>query len=455
MSKPRVFISTDMQMLTGVNHIDGDKDDVQSLVHALMYQDKINIVGIASSTARMQPGKNDAKFINLTIKEYAKDYGKLASHGDFKTAAELSAITYQGTKTLAGASGYPSAATAGSNAIIREARAAEAAGEELYVLTWGGMGDVARALHDAPDIADSIRFISSAGQNQETHAYKYVKNNFAGQKGFWWIDVNDTLKGVYSSETKRLPPAVTLSEVEKFAKGHGALGNFFYDNSIDLRGAGDTYSGLKMGDSPGILYLIDNANNNDPTAESWGGEYVETKTNYWTDRTDAASALKYSSSKGARTIFEDRNEWLGDFKARFDWLKVGTGAPHDDPAPAKPAPTVPAPTVPAQDKVTVKIRGDSYKGNPNFVFLVDGKTIDTKNLVTADRAKGEWQTFTFTGDFDRDGSPTVGIKFNNNLNAGTGKDRNLYVDEITFNGTVNNKDAKLLGNTTKYWDFVL
>ena len=31
---------------------DGDKDDVQSLVHALMYQDRINIVGIASSTSR-------------------------------------------------------------------------------------------------------------------------------------------------------------------------------------------------------------------------------------------------------------------------------------------------------------------------------------------------------------------------------------------------------------------
>jgi hypothetical protein len=126
-------------MMTGINNIDGDKDDIQSLVHAFMYQDKINIVGISSSTSHHQPGANDEKFINLTIDEYAKDYAKLAAKASgFKTASQLKSITYQGTKKLADSSGAPPA-TEGSNAIIKEAKAAKAAGEPLYVATWGGM----------------------------------------------------------------------------------------------------------------------------------------------------------------------------------------------------------------------------------------------------------------------------------------------------------------------------
>ena len=106
MALPRLFISTDMQMITGINNIDGDKDDVQSLVHALMYQDKFDIVGIASSVSRWQPGKNDASFIHHVIDKYAANQDELARHGSgFKTAAELHGITYQGTKTGAGSSG--------------------------------------------------------------------------------------------------------------------------------------------------------------------------------------------------------------------------------------------------------------------------------------------------------------------------------------------------------------
>jgi hypothetical protein len=336
--RPRVFISTDMQIVAGYDDADGDKDDVQSLVHALMYQDRINIVGIASSTSRHQPGANDEKFIHRTIDAYALDQPKLAPHGrpgDFKSAGQLHALTHQGTKTVvrtprllrpvkrvfswAARWGYPDA-TPASDAIVTEARAAAAAGEKLYVVTWGGMGDVARALKDAPKIAGVVRLISIAGSLQEPNAYTFVRENFAGRQGFWWIDVNDTLKGLYSGETSRLPPAVTLDRVADFARGHGNLGDFFYENSKDLRGTGDTYGGLKMGDSPTILYLIDGGNDDDPTAESWGGAYRQVGPNYWTDRTDAASSLRYKDSRGARTIYRHRSAWLGDFMARFDWL---------------------------------------------------------------------------------------------------------------------------------------
>jgi hypothetical protein len=346
MARARVFITTDAQMMTGVNNIDGDKDDIQSLVHALMYQDKLNIVGIASSTSHHQPGINNERFINLTLDEYAKDYSKLAAKdAGFKTVSQLKNATYQGTKVLAGSSGAPPA-TEGSNAIIKEAREAKSSGEPLYVTTWGGMGDVARALKDAPEIAGTIRLLSVYGQGQEPNAYNYIKAQHAGKDGFWWIDQKSTFRGVYSAENSKTN-AVTLDQVKEFADGHGALGNLFYENSKDLRGTGDNTSGLKMGDSGTILYLIDNANNNNPTAESWGGEYRSIGTNTWTDKD--GDALNYSSSNGARTIYEDRAAWLGDFKARLDWLKSGSTNPQPDPTPT-PEPQLPSSPAPVLAK---------------------------------------------------------------------------------------------------------
>lgn len=325
MSKVRLLISTDMQMISGVNHVDGDKDDVQSLVHALMYQDKVDIVGIISSTSNHQPGANDDVFIHRVIDEYGKDRSKLDARADgFKTADQLHDIVYQGTKSLASGKGYP-AATEASKAIIREAREAGEAGEKLYVATWGGLGDVARALHDAPDIAQHIRLLSASGPAQEPGAYRYIREEFAGEGDLWWVDAQTTQRGIYAGPEGRLPP-MSDKWAEDHADGHGALGKFFYQNTQDVRGKGDDYDGVKMGDSWGIFYLIDKANNSDPTAESWGGEYRKVADQYWVDRTD--QDFKWKGSDGARTTYEDRAAWTSDFAKRFDWLKGS--APDDD-----------------------------------------------------------------------------------------------------------------------------
>ncbi|MBD8678338.1 nucleoside hydrolase-like domain-containing protein [Sphingomonas sp. CFBP 13720] len=365
MSKTRLFISTDMQMITGVNHRDGDKDDVQSLVHALMYQDKIDIVGIASSTSKHQPGANDEKFIKHVIDVYAKDYAALASRDDgFKTAKQLHDITYQGTKSLAGRDGYP-ARTEASDAIIREAREAEAAGEKLYVATWGGLGDVARALHDAPDIAGSIRLLSASGPAQEPGAHAFIRDTFAGEGDLWWIDARTTQRGIYAGPEGRLPPMSDAWAKDK-AKDHGALGDLFFANTQDVRGSGDNYDGVKMGDSFSVFYLIDKANNDDPTAESWGGEYRMIRDGYWVDRTDEKFA--WSGSNGARTTYEDRAAWTADFARRLDWLNTG----KEDDRPANTAP------VASDDRVTTTA-GERASGN----VLTNDRDADGDRLTAA------------------------------------------------------------------------
>ena len=49
MARPRVFISTDLRLASE------EKDDAQSLIHALLYQDKMNIVGINGTGLALGP----------------------------------------------------------------------------------------------------------------------------------------------------------------------------------------------------------------------------------------------------------------------------------------------------------------------------------------------------------------------------------------------------------------
>jgi hypothetical protein len=439
MALPRLFISTDMQMITGINTIDGDKDDVQSMVHALMYQDKFDLVGISSSVSRWQPGKNDVKFIHHVIDKYADNQDELARHGSgFKTAAELHANTYQGTKALAGWSGIV-AQTDASRAIVREAREAAAAGTDLYVVTWGGVGDVARALHDAPDIAASLRLISVAGQVQEPNAYSYIKSQFAGKGDLWWIDEFSTAFGVYAMPDNRYPTGNGWAATN--AKGHGTLGDFFYENTFDIRGTYGDINLVKMGDSGSIFYLIDNADNNDPTAESWGGEFRKVGNQYWTDRTD--QDLGFAGSGGARTIYEDRAAWQGDFAARFDWLKSSAPAPGQPPLPL---PMIPPPITigSGSDALALRISQDAWNGSAQYTVKVDGQQIGGVLTASASHDTGLSGLVTLRGDWAA-GPHKVTVTFLNDAWGGSaGTDRNLHVDGVSYNGKVVAQGAVLL-----------
>jgi hypothetical protein len=45
--------------------------------------------------------------------------------------------------------------------------------------------------------------------------------------------------------------------------------------------------------------------------------------------------------------------------------------------------------------------------------VVNGRVVDATNVVTADRAEGEWDTIVFRGDFDLDGTDRIGVQFTN------------------------------------------
>jgi Protein of unknown function (DUF1593)/Ca-dependent carbohydrate-binding module xylan-binding len=424
MAKPRVFISTDLKLTSE------EKDDAQSLIHALLYQDKINIVGIAGTASKWGHQNGRVSDIDAIIDVYGKDLAKLQAHASgFKSVAELKAISHQGATAVAPSAGF-SSATASSKAIVAEAKKAAAAGETLNVLTWGGETDMAQALHDDPSIAAHVRFFNIGAQ--DTAAKSYLLKNFKGAFDMW-VDNMSTFRGMYATPTAK---KIITGWHETHAKGHGALGDYFAKLSGDIFNV----SGVKMGDSPTVLRFL-SGDQNDPTKESWGGEFRKVSEGYYTDRTD--SAFEWGATNGAMTIYEDRAAWLSSLAQRFDWLK-STTAPLPPVAPSKPVETGPV----TDDALNIRVSGDSGAGglDPIVKILVDGVHKGSFK-VTADHADGAWQTIAIDGNWKAGVNHKIEVKFYEKASS-----QAVYLDSVTLNGDMNGTDVTMLKSGNKlYW----
>ena len=330
MAKPRVLISTD---LGGY-----DNDDAQSMIHALLYANDVNYRGFVM-TRTLDGGRvngvktSGATMLNEMLNAYDEDLPNLrAQDPSYTSAAALRTKIAEGSSDPA----WPGTLSDGAKLIISEARAAPA-GDPLYLLAWGPIHDVAAALLAAPDIVPKVRLFSLSGLGQDeihTSAFNALVNAVTNNPAYhdlWWINSESTMRGVYIDATgnRTAGIAANLPWVLENITDHGALGDLFiekytYDLSTTRTGA-TSPDGLKMGDTPSLLYLLDNADNNNPTGgDSWGGRFRDWSIgeNTWTDRTEAS--LKMGNWSGARTVYDHRSEIYGDFEDRMDWAK-GSG----------------------------------------------------------------------------------------------------------------------------------
>ena len=87
------------------------------------------------------------------------------------------------------------------------------------------------------------------------------------------------------------------------------------------------------------------------------------------------------------------------------------------------------------DTLVLRLSEDAWLGDAQFTATVDGVQLAPAQAVTALHGLGQSQDFTFTGDFGA-GPHQVGVTFLNDATGGTpSKDRNLYVDSISLDGT--------------------
>lgn len=245
--RPRVLVSTD---IGGT-----DPDDFQSLVHLLVYADVLDIEGLVSSP--YGPGRK--QHLLEVIDAYEQDYDNLKTYSDrYPTPDELRALTRQGATQPAPYAGVRQA-TEGSQWIVECARRDDP--RPLHVLVWGGIEDLAQALHDAPDILPSLRvyFIGSSNKKWSPDAYQYI---VAHHPELWIIESNATFRGWYVGG-KQSGDWGNREFVARHIAGQGALGELFVSKKDDI----------KMGDTPSVGWLLEGTPE-DPTQPGWGGRYV-------------------------------------------------------------------------------------------------------------------------------------------------------------------------------------
>jgi len=233
-----------------------DPDDFQSMVHLLVYADRFDIEGLVSSP--YGPGRKE--HILKVIDLYERDHAGLRTYSDrYPTPEALRAVTKQGAIESAGYEGYGSP-TEGSDWIVQCARRDDP--RPLWVLVWGGIDDLAQALHDAPDILPKLRvyFIGGPNKKWSVDAYQYIVTH---HPRLWIIEANATYRGWFvggNQEGQWGNKAFVAAHIA----GHGSLGDFF---ATQLGGT------LKMGDSPSVGYLL-HGMPEDPSQASWGGRFV-------------------------------------------------------------------------------------------------------------------------------------------------------------------------------------
>jgi len=248
--KPRIIISSD---IGGT-----DPDDNQSMIHFLMYSNMFETEGLISSPSY---GHGSKEVILKMIDLYERDYPKLKKHSkEYPSPDYLRSITKQGRKGGAPYAGFNSA-TQGSEWIIICAE--KKSDQPLWVLIWGGLDDLAQALHDAPDIQKKIKVYWIGGPNKKwsANSYAYIAKNFPD---LWFIEVNSSYYGFFSDNG--VPDSLKDENYyNNYIRGAGYLGKAFKNY----------YNGnIKMGDTPSLLYMM-NGDPNNPLGESWGGSFTK------------------------------------------------------------------------------------------------------------------------------------------------------------------------------------
>ena len=108
------------------------------------------------------------------------------------------------------------------------------------------------------------------------------------------------------------------------------------------------------------------------------------------------------------------------------------------PAPASPGTQPSSTSTPSSsvspDQLVLALSEDAYQGDAQFIIKVDGTQLGDPQSVTASHAAGQTQNFTFSGNWGA-GPHNVEVDFLNDADAGPGQDRNLYVNQVTYDGT--------------------
>lgn len=399
-TKPRILISTD---IGGT-----DPDDNQSMIHLLMYADIFQIEGLIASPYGDGRKENILDMIDL----YEKDLPKLKKYSsEFPEPDSLRNICKQGGISNAPFNGFGTS-TEGSNWIIKCAK--KPSKQPLWVLVWGGIEDLAQALHDAPEIEKNIKVYYIGGPNKKwgANAYAYVAEH---HPNLWMIEANSTYRGWFMD--KNSPKNIT--------------GKAYYGNYIDGRGAMGKdfikyYDGnIKMGDTPSLAYIM-NGDPNDPTGESWGGQFTPIK-------------------RSSRFVFQG-NSTVKDTVAAYGVLEWKFKGPEV---------TIPKESVCFQLEIANQLWPGYYLGDGIYAIRYSSKKPETGSYSTiSDIPELNGQTGQYISTFPWPGKPNsndylLGDNWYSDVTA-----PELFIDDQQGAKTVSKYRSEFLLDWAKRWEWL-
>lgn len=346
--KPRTVITTD-----------GEVDDMNSVIRALLYANEMDIAGIVlTSSTYHYAGDAEAgieafrwtgtEWLDNFLNAYEEVYPNLTIHAQgYPTPDYLKSVTHIGNITNVG---EMEKVTDGSeflkNLFLDEDP------RTLYVQTWGGTNTTARALKSIEEeykntdqweaIQQKIndKLVLYIILDQDDSYSNYIAVNWPNLKiindrsNFWHFayawknhtdEVNSRLQGEWNLENIKQNHGALLNYYALMGDGNVIEGELEeeqrgIDAYLENNPQYNRYDFISEGDSPSFLYLIDNGlrSMEDPSYGGWGGRFGADGEARWINNVLDFDPYtnRYESEYSLMRWFDDIQD---DFAARADW----------------------------------------------------------------------------------------------------------------------------------------
>jgi len=309
----RIIISSDFPPFPVTN---SDPDDLQSMVRFLLYTNEFDVEGLIASAGTFNMVAKKQNILAVLDKYDQVDENLRKKDARYPTADYLRSVTYEGM-----GNNHNLPVQWGCNKqpwsdIIGEGKDSEASDaiiavvdkpdtRPVYICAWGGPREIAQAIWKVQNTrskAETDAFISKLrvfliACQDATH--EWIIENYPD---LFIIESLTTYQGMFGADNRAWVE-------ENIINDHGPLAAIYPAEAM----AGP---GVIEGDSPSFLYLV-SANRGindpeDPTRESWGGQYVRVgTTNHYVD------------GPGKSTITKWKKDFQAEFQERADWMLHG------------------------------------------------------------------------------------------------------------------------------------
>jgi hypothetical protein len=325
--RPRLIILTDISSLS--QH-EGEPDDGQSLIRLMLYSNDLEIQGLIATSNLGHGQRTRPELIRAVVNAYDKVQSNLLLHDkNFPPANQLLSVIRAGQPTAGprvpvSESIGEGKNTEGSDWIIQVVDRED--GRPVWTSIWGGSTDLAQALwkvratrkpEDLKKFIGKLRVHAVYDQDQTG---PWIKSEFPD---LFYIFRHHGIRGMYRGGDTTLVRSAWVEN--NIRSNHGALGDLY----VNYRG-GDIWGrqlgrvfGIKEGDTPSFLFLLDNGLN-DPGHPEWGnwaGRFLKENAdrNLWVEAVDSVADYKTDPDPRMAALYRWRADWQADFAARLDW----------------------------------------------------------------------------------------------------------------------------------------